>query len=166
MAANNLLDEMIEKGDTSPKTASESFNNFLNDMLKHNNKYPYDTSSVRNVCDYAISPYITQWNVSNLIPSFTMDTSRVSPVDTLDVRKGNLEDLIRELSHGVQFDKSHSERQEIAETSLHQYKNMDREQRYGEDWTHEGEAHMKIEPELWKMLEKKGFFERFMDYFR
>ena len=43
---------------------------------------------------------------------------------------------------------------------------MDREQRYGEDWTHEGEAHMKIEPELWKMLEKKGFFERFMDYFK
>ena len=30
MAANNLLDEMIEKGDTSPKTASESFANFLN----------------------------------------------------------------------------------------------------------------------------------------
>ena len=166
MAANNLLDEMIEKGDTSPKTASEAFANFLNDMLSHENDYLFDTASVRKVWDYANSPYIAQWDIQNLIPSFHMDTARVSPVDTLQVKRGNLEDLIRELSHGVQYNKPYEERQKIAETSWHQYKNMDREQRYGEDWTHEGEAHMKIEPELWKMLEKKGFFERFMDYFK
>ena len=103
MAANNLLDEMIEKGDTSPKTASESFANFLNDMLSHENDYLFDTASVRKVWDYANSPYIAQWDIQNLIPSFHMDTARVSPVDTLQVKRGNLEDLIRELSHGVQY---------------------------------------------------------------
>ena len=66
----------------------------------------------------------------------------------------------------MQYDKPQKERKEIAKTAYYQMEAMQRWQRYSEPWTHEGEAHMTIEPELWKMLEKKPAKYRIMDFFK
>ena len=140
-----------------------------------------DTSSVRDVWEHANKPYITEWKPSDLAQHWEevtgeprsavwFDTDKRvtdNPVDTLNIRRGNLVDFMAELSHAVQYNRPQSERDSISANAINQIENeMMHEQKYSEDWTHEGTAHLKIEPELWNMLKQKSLMTKVKEWWR
>ncbi|QDP56906.1 MAG: hypothetical protein Unbinned3849contig1000_38 [Prokaryotic dsDNA virus sp.] len=191
------------KGDKSPKTSLESLDKFLKNIYKYEDeeiygspniftsqagipgKYYYkmhgsdvDTSSVRDVWEFANKPYIVEWKPSDLYQHHEEVTGRPAnavwfdtderitenPVDTLNIKRGNLVDFMAELSHAVQYNRSQDDRDSISANALNQLNHMMHEQRYGEDWTHEGTAHLKIEPKLWNMLKQKSLMTKLKEW--
>lgn len=185
-------EEMIPK--VKHETAAESFSEFLTNLPLMADEYhlqgdnikthPYkmkntdaDTSSIRDVWEYSNKPYVKEWNPEDLYrfweektgnPKTTVwfdtDLNRENPVDTVNIRKGNLMDLIAELSHSVQYNKPLSVRDSLDTEVIHQNARMQDWQKYGEDWTVEGDAHRKIEPELWDMLKEKTLMTKIKEW--
>jgi len=176
------------------ETTPESFAEFLGNIYTMADEYPMqdeyrmthpykmrnvdvDTSSVRDVWNYANKPYVKEWNPADLYKHweeitgeprstvwFDTDVNKENPVDTLNIRKGNLMDFIAELSHAAQFNRPLSTRDSLDAAGESQDRLMQDWQKYGEDWTIEGDAHLKIEPELWNMLKQKSLMTKVKEW--
>ncbi len=79
---------------------------------------------------------------------------RGSVPDTLHIRKGNMDDMLAELSHAIQYSKPQEIRDSLDWENSYQYKELGDYPRYKTPGTVEFQAHEEIEPILEEEYDK------------
>ena len=99
---------------------------------------------------------------------------RGSTPDTLHIKEGDINDMLAELTHAIQFNKPQAARDSLNWENTRQYKELGDLHRYYTPKTVEFQAHREIEPGLRKEYNKanrKDWFDKargfsFLDYVR